>query len=260
MVKITIIGGGNVAHHLIEQVQLTDGLQLVQAWARNPYELSMRFPKLTVVSDFSLLEDADVYVLAVSDDAIESVSTHLPFANKLVVHVSGTQPLTLLSDTNRRGVWYPLQSFSKEKKIDLKEVPFCLETENEVDLEVLKQLTVLLGAKVYELDSEQRKALHVAAVFCNNFVNQMYHLADSICEQHNLPFDILKPLILATAKKVENSKPIEVQTGPAVRNDQNTINNQETFLKDVPQIQKIYNLLTRSIQETHVKELQRDYE
>ncbi|MCB9426927.1 MAG: DUF2520 domain-containing protein [Flavobacteriales bacterium] len=260
MVKITIIGGGNVAHHLIEQVQLAEGLELVQAWARNTYELSMRFPELNVTSDFSLLEEADIYVLAVSDDAIASVSAQLPFTDRLVVHVSGTQPLTLLSDKNRRGVWYPLQSFSKEKKIDLKEVPFCLETENKEDLEVLKQLTVLLNAKVYELDSEQRKALHVAAVFCNNFVNQMYHLADSICEQHNLPFEILQPLILATAKKVKHSKPFEVQTGPAVRNDQNTINNQQDFLKDVPQTQKIYNLLTRSIQETHVKELQRDYE
>lgn len=260
MVKITIIGGGNVAHHLIEQVQLTGGLQLVQAWVRNPYELSMRFPELNVTSDFSLLEEADVYVLAVSDDAIATVSTQLPFANKLVVHVSGTQPLTLLSDTNRRGVWYPLQSFSKEKKIELSGVPFCLETENEVDLEILTKLTVLLGAKVYELDSEQRKALHVAAVFCNNFVNQMYHLADSICEQHNLPFDILKPLILATAKKVENSKPIEVQTGPAVRNDQNTIKNQEEFLKENPQLKQLYKLITHSIQESHVKELQRDYE
>lgn len=255
MLKITIIGGGNVAHHLIEQVQSADGLQLVQVCARNTYALSERFPALNVISDLSKINQADVYILAVSDDAIGTVSAQLPFTNRLVVHVSGTQPLELLSDANRRGVWYPLQSFSKDKKLDLKAVPFCIETENESDLEILKQLTILLGAKVYELDSEQRKALHVAAVFSNNFVNQMYHLADSICEQYQLPFEILHPLILATAQKVQSSKPHELQTGPAVRDDQNTITKQEEFLKDNPQLQTLYNLLTRSIQKTYVKEL-----
>ena len=159
----------------------------------------------------------------------------------------------ILNSKNRKGVFYPLQSFSKEKEINFKEVPFCLETAHKLDFELLKKIATLLGSNSYNINSEQRKKLHVAAVFVNNFVNHLYYLGNEICDENNIPFEILKPLIKETSNKIIDLQPFDAQTGPAIRKDSKTINKHLELLNENQQ--KIYSILTKSIIETYGKKL-----
>ena len=140
-----------------------------------------------------------------------------------------------------------MQSFTKDKSVDFNSVPFCLETKNSEDFNLLEALAKSIGEKTYKINSEQRKKLHVAAVFVNNFTNHMYKIANDICEKNNVPFEILYPLIEETAKKIQSISPIDAQTGPAKRNDEQTIKNHLENLN--LQQQEIYKLITKSIQE-----------
>ena len=251
MTKVIIIGSGNVAQHLIQAFQnkivLDSQIELVQVFARNKKSLTHLLDSNRITSDYTQLQAADVYIIAVSDDAIAEVSSQLPFENQLVVHTSGTVPLSTLKNKKRRGVFYPLQTFSKDKAVNFKTIPICLEAENEKDLQTLNQIANAISDAVYEINSEQRKALHVAAVFVNNFVNHLYQMGNEICDNNNVPFDILKPLIQETANKIVSLSPKEAQTGPAKRNDITTIEAHQQFLTDENQ-STIYTLLTQSIQ------------
>lgn len=247
MTKVSIIGSGNVARHLIHAFQSNSKIELVQVFARNKKSLTHLLDSNSVTSDYTQLQAADVYIIAVSDDAIAEVSSQLPFENQLVVHTSGTVPLTTLESKNRRGVFYPLQTFSKDKAVNFKTIPICLEAENEKDLQTLNQIASTISDAVYQINSEQRKALHVAAVFVNNFVNHLYQMGSEICDNNNVPFEILKPLIQETANKIVSLSPKEAQTGPAKRNDLTTIEAHQQFLTD-ENLSTIYTLLTQSIQ------------
>ena len=251
MTKVIIIGSGNVAQHLIQAFQnkivLDSQIELVQVFARNKKSLTHLLDSNSITSDYTQLQAADVYIIAVSDDAIAEVSSQLPFENQLVVHTSGTVPLTTLENKNRRGVFYPLQTFSKDKAVNFKTIPICLEAENEKDLQTLNQIASTISDAVYQINSEQRKALHVAAVFVNNFVNHLYQMGNEICDNNNVPFEILKPLIQETANKIVSLSPKEAQTGPAKRNDLTTIEAHQQFLTD-ENLSTIYTLLTQSIQ------------
>ena len=247
MTKVSIIGSGNVARHLIHAFQSNSKIELVQVFARNKKSLTHLLDSNSVTSDYTQLQAADVYIIAVSDDAIAEISSQLPFENQLVVHTSGTVPLTTLESKNRRGVFYPLQTFSKDKAVNFKTIPICLEAENEKDLQTLNQIASTISDAVYQINSEQRKALHVAAVFVNNFVNHLYQMGNEICDNNNVPFEILKPLIQETANKIVSLSPKEAQTGPAKRNDLTTIEAHQRFLTD-ENLSTIYTLLTQSIQ------------
>jgi predicted short-subunit dehydrogenase-like oxidoreductase (DUF2520 family) len=246
MIKVSIIGSGNVAQHLIQAFQLNSQIELVQVVARDIKSVA-HLDSNRITSDYTQLQEADLYIIAVSDDAIAEVSSALPFKNRLVAHTSGTVALDSLNSNNRRAVFYPLQTFSKDKPIDFKSVPICLEAENETDVQILKQLAHSISNAVYEINSEQRKALHVAAVFVNNFVNYLYQMGNEICDANAIPFEILKPLIQETANKIATLSPKNAQTGPAKRNDLKTIAAHEEFLKDENQA-AIYKLLTQSLQ------------
>ena len=193
-----------------------------------------------------------MYIIAVSDDAIAQVSENLALDNQLVVHTSGTVTLNALANKNRRGVFYPLQTFSKDKAVNFKTIPLCIEAENEKDATTLKLIANAISDAVYDINSEQRKALHVAAVFVNNFVNHLYQMGNEICDANTIPFEILKPLIQETANKIATLSPKNAQTGPAKRNDLKTIAAHEEFLKDENQA-AIYKLLTQSIQDNGKK-------
>ena len=247
MLKVVIIGSGNVAQHLITVFENSETINLVQAYARNRKSLLHLLPDDRVTDDFSQITAADIYIISVSDDAIAKVSSSLPFNNQLVVHTSGSASLEQLDHKNRRGVFYPLQTFSKNKKVDFQKIPLCLESELTEDYKTLEALALSISQDVYTIDSLQRQALHVAAVFVNNFTNHMYKLGSDICIENNLPFDILKPLIAETADKVQILKPEDAQTGPALRNDITTIEKHLEFLTDNNK-KEIYTLLTRSIQ------------
>lgn len=246
MTKVVVIGAGNVAQHLIVAFQKSNSIELVQVVARNVTQLSHLLDSSMLTATFSEIKPADVYIIAVSDNAIQEVSSQLPFSNQLVVHTSGSVAITALDDKNRKGVFYPLQTFSKTKEVNFKEIPICLEAENDADYKTLETVARSCSNVVYSVSSEQRKALHVAAVFVSNFVNHMYAIGNEICQENNLDFDILKPLIKETANKVQLLSPEAAQTGPAKRNDTTTINAHLTFLQDNNQ-KEIYKLLTKSI-------------
>jgi predicted short-subunit dehydrogenase-like oxidoreductase (DUF2520 family) len=250
MLQVVIIGSGNVAQHLIKAFGNLAQAQLVQAFARHPEQLAALLPPEKITNSFNAIADADVYIIAVKDDAIAALSAQLPFSGRLVVHTSGSMGLEQLDNKNRRGVFYPLQTFSKNKDLDFTTVPLCLESEFEKDYTVLELLAKTLSESVYKISSEQRQSLHVAAVFASNFSNQMYALSNKICTQNNIPFGILNPLIQETADKIKTLSPIQAQTGPAVRHDQKTIQKHLAFLKNDNQ-KAIYTLLTQSIQQTH---------
>ena len=247
MIKVIIIGSGNVAQHLIKAFEKNKKIDVVQAFSRQKEALAHLLDSPKITNNFNDLEEADLYVIAVSDDAIASVSSQLPFENRLVVHTSGSVSLEALDKKNRNGIFYPLQTFSQKAEVDFSQIPICLESEMETDFEFLKEVAEMVSHNVYKINSEQRKALHVAAVFVNNFVNHLYQIGNEICLENKVTFEILHPLIQETANKILTLSPKEAQTGPAIRNDQQTIAAHLDFLKDDNQ-KNIYQILTQSIQ------------
>lgn len=247
MLKVVVIGSGNVAQHLISVFNQSGNIKVVQAFARNPAALYHLLTAEKITDSYPQIEEADVYFIAVSDNAVAGISSNLPFSGRLVVHTSGSIAITQLDAKNRRGVFYPLQTFSKQKDVDFSQVPICLESESEKDYAILKTLADSASGNVYSINSQQRQSLHIAAVFVSNFVNHMYTLGNSICEENQISFDILKPLIQETANKVQELQPKEAQTGPAKRHDTATIDSHLNFLTD-DNLKSIYKLLTKSIQ------------
>ncbi|RLJ96430.1 Rossmann-like and DUF2520 domain-containing protein [Tenacibaculum discolor] len=247
MIKVAIIGGGNVATHLANAFSKTDEVSLVQVYARNIEQVEHLKEVTSITNSIELLTKADVYIIAVSDDAIGDVSRKIEQKNGLVVHTSGSVAMQSLQNTGRKGIFYLLQSFSKDKEVNFNEIPFCLEAENEEDLQLLETLAKTIGKKIYRINSEQRKRLHVAAVFVNNFTNHMYKIGADICNKHQVPFEVLLPLIQETAQKITELSPDAAQTGPAKRNDQKTIQDHLALLN--AEQQEIYKLITKSIQQ-----------
>lgn len=244
MIKVILLGSGNVATHLFQAFSKANGVELVQVFSRT---VSKDFPETLQTSDYKEIKAADVYIICVSDSAISSVSSQLSFENRLVVHTSGSTDINVLDSKNRKGVFYPLQTFTKNKSVDFSQIPICIETEVPTDFEIIEKLAKSVSNSVYLINGNQRKALHVSAVFVCNFTNHLYTIGNTICEENNIPFEILQPLIEETAKKIKSLSPSESQTGPAVRNDQKTIEKHIDFLTNENQ-KEIYKILTKSIQ------------
>ena len=247
MVKVSIIGSGNVAQHLIAAFLKSNEIEVVQVFSRNPNDIAALISVDKITSDIATLQQADVYIIAISDSAVASVSQQFSFTDRLVVHTSGSLPIEIIDAKNRRGVFYPLQTFSKGIHLDFKEIPICLEAEDTNDLPTLQKVAWALSDKIFHINTPQRKALHVAAVFANNFTNHLYGIAAEICEENKIPFDILKPLIRQTADKTMQLQPKAAQTGPAIRHDDITIKSHLSFLEDESR-KNIYEILTKSIQ------------
>ncbi len=250
MISVVILGAGNVATHLYKGFRNSKKVSVSQWYNRNLESIQAYKNETEIIDDISKLINADVYIIAVSDDAIADLSSHIPFDNRLVVHTSGSVGIYDLDKKHKRGVFYPLQTFSKTADVNFKNVPICIEVIDKNDLKTLKSLATALGSKSHKVNSDQRKALHLAAVFVNNFTNQLYRVAHEITESEGVEFDILKPLILETAKKVQHLSPYMAQTGPAKRNDKRTIRKHLKLLKNEHH-KTIYELLTSSIQKTH---------
>ena len=245
MISVVIIGGGNVSHHLSQAFLGCNDVDLKQLYARNINSIIEFQDRVSITDNITLLTNADVYIIAVSDDAIAEVSSQLPH-HKLIVHTSGSVPMDTLANNGEKGIFYPLQSFSKNKKVDFSSIPLCIEAENEADFKLLEKLASSISEKVYSITSNQRSKLHVAAVFVNNFTNHMYKIGNDICESYNVPFEVLLPLIKETAKKIEEVETELAHTGPAKRKDKKTI---ERHLELLDSNQKeIYQLITKSIQ------------
>jgi predicted short-subunit dehydrogenase-like oxidoreductase (DUF2520 family) len=248
MVKISIIGYGNVAQHLIPAFQQSTLVSIQQVFLRDPSKAPASDQGIEFISDWSQLIPADIFFLAVSDDAIASISAEIPLKNQLIVHASGSVSFEDMSSTNRRGVFYPLQTFTKGKTVHFKEIPICIESEFSADLEMLQKIAKAVSDQTYIINSQQRRALHVAAVFVNNFVNHLYQIGSEICQDNQVPFSILEALIEETSAKIKTLSPKNAQTGPAKRSDQQTIDSHLHFLQSDARKQSIYTLLTQSIQ------------
>ncbi|WP_158977502.1 Rossmann-like and DUF2520 domain-containing protein [Cellulophaga sp. L1A9] len=254
MISIVLIGTGNIATHLFDTFLQYDMLNVLQVVGRRSESLNYFSQKTDTCLFNDTIKQADVYIIAVSDDAIPEVSTKLKHVNGLVVHTSGSVPLKALNACKNTGVFYPLQSFSKGKQVDFRTIPVCIEAKNEGHLKSLSFLAETISDKVYDISTEQRSHLHVAAVFVNNFTNYMYTIGNEICDEHDVPFEILRPLIKETSDKIATLEPKDAQTGPARRNDVATMQRHLDQLKGKNKKQ-IYKLLSESIQEKYGKKL-----
>jgi len=250
MIKVVIIGAGNVASHLFDAFYTAEIVSVIQVYNRGQEKLVAFKNKTSITTSISEIMDADVYLISISDDHINSLTKKLQFNKKLVAHTSGSVAITEISNHNRSAVFYPLQTFTSGKTVDFKAIPLCIEATEKKDLILLKSLAESISDNVYHIDSTQRKALHIAAVFVNNFVNHLYQKGEEICKENNVSFDILKPLILETAGKISELSPYDSQTGPAKRNDNKIIEQHLSHLNTGTQ-QEIYTLLTKSIQDTY---------
>lgn len=250
MISIVLLGAGNVASHLYNVFSKAENVSVSQWYNRTFASISSYANEVDLTDNLSELKEADIYIIAVSDDSIAQLSQELPFKNRFVAHTSGSVAMHDLDKKNEIGVFYPLQTFSKEAEIDFTEVPICVEVYEKENLQLLKDLAKAVGCKPHKITTEQRQTLHVAAVFVNNFTNQLYRIGHEICETKNIEFEILHPLIEETAKKIQNMSPFMAQTGPAKRNDKKTIKRQLKLIEK-DEHEAIYKLLTSSIKKTH---------
>ena len=276
--RIVFIGAGRLATnlaralhdagHTIEAVYsrtLSNAEALSQQLSRQRFQAlqqgssGQRFQALqqcTPVDAIPLLpRDADVYILAVKDDAlphlIAQLHDHCP--DRLLLHTAGSVPLSVFGNHEHHGVFYPMQTFSKERQADFSRVHIFIEGSTPRAIETARQLAASIGSPVTELSSEQRKKLHLAAVFACNFTNHCYALAEKIlatvpcASPEGLPFDVMLPLIDETTAKVHTMSPRQAQTGPAIRYDKTIISSQSELLADDPLMQQVYDLMSKSI-------------
>lgn len=251
--NIVLLGSGNVATHLAIALRAV-GENVIQVFSPNLINAKALADKIDAepVSNYAEINaSADLYIISVKDDAIAGVAENIKQVAGLVVHTSGTTDIDVLSSVFKRtGVLYPLQTFSKHKTISFDHLPICIEAEGDGQLEVIRKLATKLSDRVYELNGEKRKVLHLAAVFACNFPNHLYALSNQILKQNDLDFEIIRPLIAETADKVMINLPENVQTGPAVRADETTLNKHLSMLNDMPELQNIYQILSDSIKLT----------
>jgi len=246
MKNIVLIGSGNVATHL-GVILKERGFNIVEVWSKHIKNAEILAGKLhcDYTDSLNKLRKADLYILAVKDDAIRKILSNLQ--NVAVVHTSGSVGMGVF-DNNlaNHGVFYPLQTFSKDLNLDFSEIPICIEANNNKFENELINFGKKLSEKVVKMSSEQRKQLHIAAVFACNFSNHMYTISDKILSKSNIDFKLLLPLINQTVKKLTDNKPSEVQTGPAKRNDKKVI---DVHLEDIEDesSKEIYQLITNAI-------------
>lgn len=255
--NITIIGSGNVATHIASALH-TAGfniLEVCSATPENAGKLARKVQAHVVNNLKELSPQTDLFLLSVSDKAYEDLLANFPFKNKKMVHTAGSLPMNILSETsNHHGVFYPFQTLSKHKKINFKEVPLLVSGSDDKMETELKNIAESISNKVDFATDEQRKYLHISAVFACNFTNLMYSMARTITEEHGIDFSLLNPLIKETAAKVKSGNPKNLQTGPAVRNDQNIISGHLEMLKNNAEFHHIYKLLTETIIKHHHKD------
>ncbi len=249
--KITIIGSGNVGTALAKRI-FSCGHLIHQIYSRElaKAETLANAVNAAATDDIKRLDpESDIYILAVNDDAISAVSNIINPGKGILAHTSGATSLRVFEGKHSNyGVFYPLQTFSANLEPDFEELPLCVTGSNSNSLENLAQLAKSICPNVYIINEEQRKGLHVAAVFVNNFSNFLFSAAYDICEKENLDFNMLKPLIRQTIRKIETEIPGQVQTGPAARGDEGTIFNHLAWLEEHnPDLSPIYKMLTTSI-------------
>lgn len=254
--RLTIIGTGNVAWTLGDAFRQA-GYVICEVFGRDKSkaaELAQWLGANVTNSLTELSADSDLYILAVSDDAIQLISSGMPDVSGMVVHTSATVPLEVLSRRFiRSGVLYPLQTLSRYRKIDLSDVPFLLEAANEGQLLLLSDFAGSISSQLIHANTETRIKYHLAAVFACNFVNHLYTVASSYLMDQGLQSALLEPLMRETTAKALEKGSINSQTGPALRGDQQTIKKHLVMLQMLPEQQKLYEQISLMIQNFHIK-------
>jgi predicted short-subunit dehydrogenase-like oxidoreductase (DUF2520 family) len=247
---IVIIGSGNVATHFSGAIKKA-GKKIIQIYSKHPKsakQLSKEYAAEFAGSVNDLRKDADLYLLAVTDNAIEEVALSLKLKNRLIVHTAGSVSADMLKRSSADyGVIYPLQTFSANIPVDWKKIPVFIEASSKENEKKLFRFASLFSHDVHLLSSEKRKKIHLAAVFVNNFVNYIYSVAENMMKENNLSFDFLKPLILETAERIMANSPADIQTGPAIRGDKKVIKEHIKFLSKHPDQAMLYKYLSEMI-------------
>ena len=253
MKLVSFIGSGNVAWHLAPALDNTD-FAVREVYSRNPAHAAALVDKLYEAEvkhslDFSN-SPSSIFIIAVPDDAIQSIVQEIILPDEAIrVHTSGSQPLSALgyAAIPGIGVFYPLQTFSKSKKVDFTDVPIFVESENPAAEKVLLAMAKAISKNVHQISSQERKAMHVAAVFASNFTNHMLLIAQQIMKENNLNFDWLKPLIAEMINKSISIGPEQAQTGPARRGDFEILDRHMEFLQHDEQRAEIYKIISQHI-------------
>ncbi|MER2999099.1 Rossmann-like and DUF2520 domain-containing protein [Pontibacter populi] len=254
--NIAIVGVGNVAWHLAQALQKA-GHTITAVYSRNKAHsegLTTLLPNAVATQSLNFRTIvADVVLIAIPDAALPGIAEQIKVKpGTIVAHTSGSQSLAVLSTITgaNYGVFYPLQTFSKNATVDVQQVPVLIEGNTEATIDLLTQLAQTISQKVERVDTDKRKQLHLAAVFACNFTNHLLGISQELLQKADMPTDLLQPLIQETIKKATTHHPYSVQTGPAIRNDQNVIDEHLRLLQHQPNLQAIYQLLTQSIQAT----------
>ncbi|AZI38555.1 Rossmann-like and DUF2520 domain-containing protein [Epilithonimonas vandammei] len=247
--KIVIIGSGNVAYHLAKAFT-QNNIEVSQIFGRNEVELNKISEELNIPYSTKELADADLYLISVSDSAVEQVSDLIRTEKALVAHTSGSLPIETLKGNYRKASFYPLQTFSKTKNLEYSKIPFFIEAENQIDEKSLFELASLISDNVETSDYEKRKYIHLTAVFACNFVNHLFARAKEISDSQDLDFNYFIPLIDETVEKIHHLEPKSAQTGPAVRGDERILKLHEELITNDEHL-KIYNTMNESIQKMY---------
>ncbi|MDO5655455.1 MAG: DUF2520 domain-containing protein [Flavobacteriaceae bacterium] len=252
---VSIIGAGNVAFHLARAF-VENTIQVNQIYNRTLQQAQKigEAHQIKYTDKISELVKSDLFVIAASDSAITELSLHIPFDDVMVVHTSGSIPMNALRGDYKKGVFYPLQTFSKGRNLEYDEIPIFIETEKSEDEKILFQFADRISNHVEIINSEQRAQLHLAAVWVCNFVNHMYYIGEKLTTDANLPFDYLKPLIEETAAKIKSLSPYDAQTGPAKRADHIVMQKHLELLQN-QNFKDMYEKISKSIAEIYKNEL-----
>ncbi|WP_409529519.1 Rossmann-like and DUF2520 domain-containing protein [Soonwooa sp.] len=249
IVKIAIIGSGNVAYHLAKALKQTEQ-NLVQIFGRNQDVLISISKELDIPVSTNKLADADLYIISVSDSSVEEVSKLIKNPNAIVAHTSGSLPKEILKGDYNKASFYPLQTFSKSKNLDYAEIPFFIEAEDKDVEAILTEVASEISRHVEVADFEKRKYIHLTAVFACNFVNHLFARAKEISDSQQISFDYFMPLIEETFDKIKSVTPKDAQTGPAVRNDKRILEAHKELIKNPEQL-AIYEVMNDSIQKMY---------
>ncbi|SIS73786.1 Predicted oxidoreductase, contains short-chain dehydrogenase (SDR) and DUF2520 domains [Kaistella chaponensis] len=247
--KIAILGSGNVAYHLAKMFK-EKNIPISQIFGRNEKDLQEISEQFEIPFSTTELADAELYFIAVNDDAVAAISKNIKNQNSLVAHTSGSLPKEILEGNYRKASFYPLQTFSKSKMLQYSEIPFFVEAENEADSQILENLALKISEKVMKSDYEKRKYIHLTAVFACNFVNHLFARAKEISDSQHIPFDYFLPLIKETTLKIEKIEPKLAQTGPAIRNDEKILQLHEALITEEEHL-KIYQVMNESIKKMY---------
>ena len=250
--RISFIGSGNVATHLALAMRQR-GHVVDQVWSRNIEHAQYLANRIEAqpIDDLSQLHsNANIYIIAIHDDAILDIALNLHLDKALVLHTSGATPINVLNHTSHRyGVMWSPQSFVRDVAIEYNELPFCIEGCNKKTEDDIEEFVSMISPHIYRTTYQQREYLHLCSVFVNNFTNGLYAIAQILCDKHNVPFEILYPIILTTAKRVQWGDVRYQLTGPAVRGDEKTINTHRRLLAENAQMLSVYDEFTRLLQQ-----------